>query len=273
MSFARRRELEHLLVHPAWLPVERPVHGVTERRVDEPAEREPEHPRVVVDDVELVGLEERVHGVLHLPVRVPDPLARRGVEDGLEPRARLRVARGEERDLVARVDEPVGQERDHAFGSAVRLRRHRKPNGADKADSHTPSAIVTWPRSTATVHVRPYARTPSIRRPSSQLGSSSVTVETSRCRSRSGSMPRRTRTSRIGRARGPGLRPRGGRIRDRKGRLLARIAGEDLRQRPVEVSRGLDQRSPDTSRLGDVAVAREPQAASDVSCGQTVPLW
>ena len=131
-----RRELEHLLVHPARLAVERPVHGVTERRVDEPAEREPEHPRVVVEDVELVGLQERVHGVLHLPVRVPDPLARRRVEDGLEPRARLRVARREERDVVPGVDEPVREERDDALGSAVRLRRHREPHGADEAYAH-----------------------------------------------------------------------------------------------------------------------------------------
>ena len=134
MSFAFGASPSDLLVHAARLSVEGPVHRVAERRVDEPAEREPEHPRVVVQDVELVGLEERVHGVLHLPVRVPDPLARRGVEDRLEASAGLRVARGEERDVVARVDEAVGQQRDDALGPAVRLRRHREPDGADESD-------------------------------------------------------------------------------------------------------------------------------------------
>ena len=131
-----RREVEHLLVHAARLAVERAVHGVTERDVDQPAEREPEHARVVVEDVELLGLAERVHRVLHLPVRVPDPLARRRVEDGLEPRARLRVARREERHVVARVDEAVREERDDAFGAAVRLRRDGEPHWADESYSH-----------------------------------------------------------------------------------------------------------------------------------------
>ena len=112
------------------------MHRVTERRVDEPAEREPEHPRVVVQDVELVGFEERVHRVLHLPVRVPDPLARRRVEDRLEPRPRLRVARREERDVVAGVDEPVREERDDTLGPAVRLRRHGEPHRANKSYLH-----------------------------------------------------------------------------------------------------------------------------------------
>ena len=132
------------------------MHRVTERRVDEPAEREPQHPRVVVKDVELVGLEERVDGVLHLPVRVPDPLARGGVEDGLEPSAGLRVARGEERDVVARVDEPVGQKRHHPLGPTVRLRGHREPHGTNEAYPHlhtlgnrdTPALDCSGPRPT-----------------------------------------------------------------------------------------------------------------------------
>ena len=101
------------------------------------------------------ALTERVDRVLHLPVRVPDPLARRGVEDGLEPRAGLRVARREERDVVTRVDEPVGEQRDDALGAAVRLRRDREPDGTERptliappVSRHTPSAIVTRPRST-----------------------------------------------------------------------------------------------------------------------------
>ncbi len=104
------------------------MHRVAERRLDEAAEGEPEHPRVVVDDVELVRLAEGVERVLHLPVRVPDPLARRRVEHGLEPRARLRVSRREERDVVPRVDEPVGEERHDPLGPAVRLRRNREPH-------------------------------------------------------------------------------------------------------------------------------------------------
>ena len=112
------------------------MHRVAERRVDQPAEREPEHSRVVVEDVELVRLQERVQRMLHLPVGVPDPLARRRVEHGLEPGPRLRVARGEERDLVVGVDESVGEERDDPLRAAVRLRRHREPHGTDEAYPH-----------------------------------------------------------------------------------------------------------------------------------------
>ena len=173
-----------------------------------------------------------VHQVLHLPERVPDPLARSRVEDRLQARTRLRVARREHRDLVPGVDEAVGEQRDDALDPAVRLGRNREPDGTDHADSHsarsesaradsgrakipegvrfaaaahapmsviyTPSAIVTRPRSTETDQLRPKARTPSTRRPSSQLGSSSVTFVTSRWRTRSGSIPSSTRTSRIG---------------------------------------------------------------------------
>ena len=106
------------------------------------AEREAEEARVVVQDVELVGLAEGVRRVLQLPVRVPDPLARRRVEDGLEPRPRLRVARGEERDVVAVVDEPVREKRDDALGSSVRLRRNREPRRAHDADPHCADRLI-----------------------------------------------------------------------------------------------------------------------------------
>ena len=82
------------------------------------------------------ALADRVHGVLHLPVRVADPLARRRLEDRLEPGARLRVAGGEERDVVAGVDEAVREQRDDALGPAVRLGRDGEPDGADDADPH-----------------------------------------------------------------------------------------------------------------------------------------
>ena len=150
-----RRELETCSYSRPGCPSSGPVDRVAERRVDEAAECEPEHPGVVVEDVELVGLEEGVQRVLHLPVRVPDPLARRRVEDGLEPRPRLRVARREERDVVSRIDETVGQERDDALGPAVRLRRHRKPDGTDKSRLSYTFGNRDRPRSTATVHVRP----------------------------------------------------------------------------------------------------------------------
>ena len=157
------------------------MHRVTERRVDEPAEGEPEHPRVVVQDVELVGFEERVHRVFHLPVGVPDPFARRRVEDRLEPRSRLRVT-----DAKSVTSWPASTSPSARSATT----RSVPPYASGGTGNHTgqtspiciytPSAIVTWPRSTATVHVLPYALMPSIRNPSSQLGSSSVTVETSR---------------------------------------------------------------------------------------------
>src|SRR3972149_450052 len=52
----------------------------------------------------------------------------------------------------------------------------------------------------------------------------------------------------------PGLRTRGRRVRDRKGRLIAGVSRKHLRKRPVEAS-------------------GRPQTASAESWGQTVPLW
>ena len=72
------------------------------------------------------------------------------MEDGLEARTRLRVARREERDVVAGVDETVGEESDHPLGPAVRLRWHREPHGTDKPYAHrarSKSAIADSDRS------------------------------------------------------------------------------------------------------------------------------
>ena len=62
------------------LPVSGPCTVWQKGVFDEPAEREPEQPGVVVEDVVLVRASDRVDEVLHLPVRVADPLARRGLE-------------------------------------------------------------------------------------------------------------------------------------------------------------------------------------------------
>ena len=255
-----RRELEHLLVEPAGLPVERPVHRVAEGHVHEPAEGEAEHPRVVVEDVELVGLPERMDRVLHLPVRVPDPLARRRVEDGLEPSAGLRVARCEERHVVPRVDEPVGEQCDHPLGPAVRLRRHREPDGANEPYRIRPTHLgnrdmPALDGNASTSAVRADALDAQPVEPARELvghrRDEALPLAI-------GLDPEQHADEEDRRARGPGLRSRGGRVGDRERCLVARVAREDLGQRPVEVRGGLDERPTHATRLGDVAVAREP---------------
>ena len=91
---------------------------------------------MVVEHVEARRSAQREDRMLHLPVRVPDPLARRRLKDGLEARSGLRVAGREERDVVTRVDEPVREQRDDALGAAVRLGRDREPHWTYEADSH-----------------------------------------------------------------------------------------------------------------------------------------
>src|SRR5262245_20961618 len=48
---------------------------------------------------------------------------------------------------------------------------------------------------------------------------------------------------------GPRLWPRRGRIGDRERRVLTRVAGEHLGERPVEVPRRFDERAPDAACL------------------------
>jgi hypothetical protein len=112
------------------------VDGVAERGRDEPAEREPQQAGVVVQHVELVRAANRGDEVLHLPERVADPLAGCGVEDGLEPGLRLRVAGREQRDVVSGVDESVREQRHDPLDPPVRLGRDREPDRADDSDSH-----------------------------------------------------------------------------------------------------------------------------------------
>ena len=166
-----RCQLDDLLVHPAGLAVERAVDGVAERRLDEPAKREPEHSRVVVEDVELAcAAGRRAGGMLHLPVRVSDPLARRRVE---ADSSRARVCESPDAKSVTSCpasDEPVGQERDDPLRAAdtppaapgtrpdriQTLARHLTSNPRQSLHVHPPRR---WSRF-ARMRARPRCATP-----------------------------------------------------------------------------------------------------------------
>ena len=108
---------------------------VYDRCLDEPAEHRAERSRVVVDHVELVGpLVAREH-VAQLRQRAADLIARRVLEDRLELRLRTRVARREQRHLVAVVREAVGEQPDDPLDPAVAGGRHREPGRSQDSDS------------------------------------------------------------------------------------------------------------------------------------------
>ena len=115
--------------------VERPVHGVQDWSLDQAAERGCRNPGVVVDHVELVRPRVAGEGVAHLRQRAPDQLARRLLEDVREVRLRQRVAGREERHVVARVGEPVREQRDDELDAPVAGRRHGEPDGRQNGDA------------------------------------------------------------------------------------------------------------------------------------------
>ena len=131
-----RGKREDVVVERAWQAVERSMDRVAERHVEQSAQREPEQAGVIVHDVELARPAEGKDHVPKLPERMTDPLARGSREHGVQPRARLRLARGEERHVVPVGDEPVREQRDDALDASVRLGRDRKPHWTDEPDFH-----------------------------------------------------------------------------------------------------------------------------------------
>jgi hypothetical protein len=100
------------------------VDGCHDRGVDEAAVGEREEVEAVVDDVELVGVLEdvgdvRALGRLGVDVVVLGPAVSAGAA---ECRGCLRVAGGEQRDVVAGCDESVGEKRCEQFPWRVVVR-------------------------------------------------------------------------------------------------------------------------------------------------------
>ena len=132
-----RSELEHLLRDGVGRAVQRGHHRRAGELVDERAHGAAGEAVVVVDDVELarplVGL-EAVHD---LEVAALLDLLEGGAgEDVAQPRLRLRVAAGEQRDVVAARHEALGEEADDELDAAVALRRQREPGRRDHPDAH-----------------------------------------------------------------------------------------------------------------------------------------
>ena len=228
---------------------------------------------MVVDHVELVGARIGGQAVLELGERLADPLARRGREDRRQRRLRVRVARSEQRHLVPGVDEPVGEQPDDPLDPPVAGRRHRKPDRADHGDAEGPFIPVmpappprARPRAGRPTSARTRARRRAgATRPTS--GSSSATVVSTLCRSRSGAQAEQHLQEQHGRAGRPGLRPCRGRVRDREGRRAARQPGEHLRQLEVEEGGRLEHPPDDPQRLLPVPVARKPRRDQGVVVG------
>ena len=257
-----RRHAHDLLVEVARVAVDRPVHGVHERRRQQRPDREAEQAGVVVDDVEVVVPREAVERVLELPEGLADPLARRLLEDGRELRARARVAGGEERDVVPGVGEPVREQRDDPLDPAVAGRRHREPDRAEDGDlralrprspTHAPAATRTFhgpPERADAVELEPVQPTRAGRR------GERTSAARRRARARAGAgaaapaCPPPT----------PAAAPRSDR---RSGTASPRAeAGEHLRQRPVEEARRGEERLGDPVRCRPaLAGAREPPRA------------
>ena len=101
------------------------------------AEHRSDDARVIVDDVELLVVQVRGERVIRVVPGVAElaGIGRLGERrDDLRPAAR--PAAREERDVVARVDETVGEQRDDELDSAVTRWRNRKPDGGDLRDPH-----------------------------------------------------------------------------------------------------------------------------------------
>ncbi len=145
--------------------------GVDDRGSDGAAEDRAEHPGVIVDHVEVLGALVAGERVAKLGLRAADLGARRLGVDGGELGVRLRVARGEERDVVVRSSEPVREQGNDPFDAAVTGRRHREPDRTQDGDPHAGS-ILTLPPSTCTSQSPSNARIPVSRIDPTQDGSS-----------------------------------------------------------------------------------------------------
>jgi hypothetical protein len=129
---------------------ERPVDRVDRGDARCDRTREPGERRVHVEDVELARPTDRVEGVRRVDRDVVDRrrprcLRERRIELGL----RHRITAREERHLVPRFDEPIGEERHDPLDPAVALRRHGQPRGADLGDAHGAPSVggrLSYPR-------------------------------------------------------------------------------------------------------------------------------
>jgi hypothetical protein len=133
------RRVERLGVLVEW-----PVHGVDDGQVEPVRDGEGRVPAVVVDQIErtagarlFVEHVERAAHVIRLEQRPLDRLRMRFLEHRPDLGLRPRAGRAEELDVVAAVDQRVGQQCHHLLDPAVarwrdgdpRRRQHRDPAG------------------------------------------------------------------------------------------------------------------------------------------------
>jgi hypothetical protein len=105
--------------------------------------------RVDVEDIEPVGITEGERGVHHVVPHGVDEVGPGGLrEERLHTGPAGGVAGGEQRDVVAQVDQTVRHERHHPLDAAVALWRDGQPRRRDLGDLHEPGwALASLTRS------------------------------------------------------------------------------------------------------------------------------
>ena len=267
-----RRDACDLLVHVARLAEHRPVHRVQARRRDRAGDDGRGRAGVVVDHVEVVRALEARERVADLGLRAADLLARRDCVDERQLGLRVRVAGREQRHVVPRVDETVGEQRDDPLDPAVAGRRNGEPHRREDRDLHSPFTL-TRPSSSRTSQTRSNARTPASSNRARPRGDVLRRDRLDAALPPVRPQPEQRLEQEHRRARRPRLRPRGRRVRDGNGVRRAREAREDLRQLVVEAARRLDHRVTILCTSGERSSRARPAAESELSWGQTVPLW
>src|SRR6266498_923303 len=131
-----RSDTADQLVDLPRLSVERPVNRVDDGCRDDGAQRAAEHPRVIVDHIELGRAVVAGERVPELPGGLADLAARRLSVDRCKLRPRPGISGREQRYVMTRVDQPVREQRDDPFDAAVARRRNSEPGWGEDRDPH-----------------------------------------------------------------------------------------------------------------------------------------
>jgi hypothetical protein len=111
--------------------IERPVQGVQHRGVGQSPETRRDGTGVIVDDVVALSFQERGHALyrhwMHRVVEVPAAEVHGLIEEGTQGAPCRGAAGGVEGDVVAHVDEPVGEQADDPLYPAVSFGWHLDP--------------------------------------------------------------------------------------------------------------------------------------------------
>jgi hypothetical protein len=126
----------------ARLGLERALDRVHGRRATNAGQRGAGEPDQVVHEVELVRALEASERVVQLGRDGAEAVARGAPVRRAERRLRGGVARGEEGDVVAALDEAVREHRHDQLDPAVAVRRDGEPHRSEEGDLHVPAGLT-----------------------------------------------------------------------------------------------------------------------------------